>query len=165
MCPNREALKLREKEIVNEELLADPLNMNLKYGGEGGWDHIARNRANLESSAFKRYVESGRLAENARAALKRRKTSPSDGSKKAWQNCRETMLAATRIGLAAAQTDTAKSKRKATMAERCHATGEKNSQFGTRWVSNGSGAIKVKSEDVDGYLLRGYQLGRKFKGM
>lgn len=35
MCPTREALKLREKEIVNEQLLADPLNMNLKYGGEG----------------------------------------------------------------------------------------------------------------------------------
>lgn len=39
MCPTREALKLREKEIVNEQLLADPLNINLKYGGEGGFEH------------------------------------------------------------------------------------------------------------------------------
>lgn len=36
MCQNREALKLREKDIVNETLLADPLNINLKYGGDGG---------------------------------------------------------------------------------------------------------------------------------
>ena len=34
--PSRIELKAREKEIVNEELLAQPLNINLKYGGEGG---------------------------------------------------------------------------------------------------------------------------------
>ena len=34
--PSRIVLKEREKEIVNEELLAQPLNINLKYGGEGG---------------------------------------------------------------------------------------------------------------------------------
>lgn len=32
----RNQLKDREKEIVNEELLSDPLNINLAYGGEGG---------------------------------------------------------------------------------------------------------------------------------
>lgn len=36
MLPSREALKAREKEIVNEQLLANPLNINLKYGGDGG---------------------------------------------------------------------------------------------------------------------------------
>lgn len=34
--PTREALKLREKEIVNEELLGDKLCMNLQLGGGGG---------------------------------------------------------------------------------------------------------------------------------
>jgi hypothetical protein len=29
-------LKLREAELVNDELLATPLNINLRYGGEGG---------------------------------------------------------------------------------------------------------------------------------
>jgi hypothetical protein len=38
--PSREALKLREAEIVNDELLSDELCMNLKNGGEGGWDHL-----------------------------------------------------------------------------------------------------------------------------
>ena len=36
MCGSREQLRQREKEIVNEALLAHPLNINLKYGGEGG---------------------------------------------------------------------------------------------------------------------------------
>ena len=34
--PTREALKLREKELVNEELLGNKKCMNLKLGGEGG---------------------------------------------------------------------------------------------------------------------------------
>lgn len=38
--PTREALKLREKELVTEELLGDKLCMNLKLGGEGGFDHL-----------------------------------------------------------------------------------------------------------------------------
>ncbi len=33
--PTREALKLREKELVNEELLGDKRCMNLKLGGQG----------------------------------------------------------------------------------------------------------------------------------
>ena len=33
----RELLKNREKEIINEELLLDPLCMNLTIGGEGGF--------------------------------------------------------------------------------------------------------------------------------
>lgn len=72
MCPSLEVLKLREKEIVNEELLADPLNINLKYGGEGGWDHI--------------------LSSESRIEIQRRRSSA--GGKAAWKNptSRETLL-------------------------------------------------------------------------
>lgn len=35
--PDRESLKKREAELVNEELIIDQLCMNLKVGGEGGW--------------------------------------------------------------------------------------------------------------------------------
>ena len=34
--PDRKALAVREREIVNESLIADPLCMNLMKGGEGG---------------------------------------------------------------------------------------------------------------------------------
>ena len=37
---SREALKLREKELVNKELLGDKRCMNLKLGGEGGFGHL-----------------------------------------------------------------------------------------------------------------------------
>jgi hypothetical protein len=38
--PSRKELKDRERELVNEELLGDKCCMNLKLGGDGGWDHI-----------------------------------------------------------------------------------------------------------------------------
>jgi hypothetical protein len=34
--PNRSSLKIREKEIINEEILKDPMCMNIALGGEGG---------------------------------------------------------------------------------------------------------------------------------
>lgn len=37
---SREELKRREAEIVNEEMLKDSQCMNLKRGGEGGWENI-----------------------------------------------------------------------------------------------------------------------------
>jgi len=42
---SRDLLKIREKEIVNEELLQDPLCMNLVLGGEGGWGFVDEKHA------------------------------------------------------------------------------------------------------------------------
>src|ERR1035437_5778621 len=37
---NRKTLKEKEKEIVNEEFIKDPLCMNLRIGGEGGFFNL-----------------------------------------------------------------------------------------------------------------------------
>lgn len=44
--PTRQSLKTREREIVNENLMKDPLCLNLKNGGEGGWDFVNLSGAN-----------------------------------------------------------------------------------------------------------------------
>ena len=41
--------------------------------------------------------------------------------------------------------------------------GEKNSQYGTRWINNGDRAIKVRKEALDEYLNNGWSVGRKIK--
>jgi hypothetical protein len=38
-CENKDSLYLRESELVNSDALADPMNMNLRLGGRGGWEH------------------------------------------------------------------------------------------------------------------------------
>ena len=56
--PDRDLLELREYEVVNEELLKNPLCMNIKRGGEGGgptWDRLSeQSRANQMAALQKR---------------------------------------------------------------------------------------------------------------
>lgn len=159
-CETRDDLKKREAEVVNEELLANPLCINLKYGGEGGWDHIG-NR-NLTSEKFQRYRDSGKLAENGRLA--RQSFTPeikSRRARKAWQTSYEVMCEASLNGVQAMASTAANEKRKTTFRERGHQRGEKNSSFGTCWVTNGVKPVKIKKEQLDGYLANGYRRGRK----
>lgn len=74
-CSSRDELKQREKEIVSEELLADLLNINLKYGGEGGWENLNdgsdshRQRASKAGTAGNKSEKRDHLAIGKLAAL------------------------------------------------------------------------------------------------
>jgi hypothetical protein len=161
--PDRTALKLREKEIVNEELLAHPLNINLKYGGEGGFDHILKTRANLKSEKFIVYRNSGALVANLLAGSKNRtREQYSKGAKKAWASSRDSMIKASMVGIRAMASEDANRKRRDTLQNIGHARGEKNSQFGTCWVTDGKKPIKVKKEQLGEYLSKGFTRGRKY---
>lgn len=89
----RKELAAKERELVNEAMLLDPLCLNLKLGGEGGGKFYS--------------VEH---------------------------------------------------QRKCAAADR---TGEKNSQFGTCWISKDGTAIKIKKNNLLEYLQQGYLRGRK----
>ena len=55
-------------------------------------------------------------------------------------------------------------KKKKTFSERKHQQGENNSQYGTCWVVHVEyGAIKIKKENLDEYLNKGYIRGRVIK--
>jgi len=54
-------------------------------------------------------------------------------------------------------------KRKETFAKINHSQGDKNSQYGTCWLTNGQENKKVKKEDVDLWLEKGYYKGRILK--
>ena len=41
--PDRKSLAARELELVNNECLQDPLCMNIRLGGDGGWDHVIKD--------------------------------------------------------------------------------------------------------------------------
>lgn len=155
-CSSRDELKRREKQIVNEELINQPLNMNLKYGGDGGWDHISINT-----------LKRCQRAASAAMALKLKDTEfrkeysrkLSDAQRRVKSEGRGVVIDP-KFWLGKKLSNQHIERCKATFAERKHQQGEKNSQFGTCWVTNGT-PIKIKKEQLDKYLANGYRRGRK----
>jgi len=156
-CLSRDELKQRERDIVNEDLLKDPLNINLKYGGEGGQSR---------SVAIKNW-------QNAEFRIKH-----SNSLKQKWKDPSYRAACTTGIWRSQAMkekhlagkidyaTFTGKHHSKETRLKMSEShkglqDGEKNSQFGTCWVTNGVKPIKIKKENLDEYLLNGYSRGRK----
>lgn len=156
--PNRESLRLREKELVCKELLEDALCMNLVIGGDGGWskDAAARGRLttinNWKIDSYRR--EKGELI--------------SERVKLEYKNGRKIHGAAAELQpemARRAQSSSAKQKRKETLARINHQQGEKNSQFGKRKAFvNKDGIIKrIDLHLLDEFLKLGWKRGIKEK--
>ena len=144
--PSREALCEREAEIVNEDVLKDPLCLNLKNGGEGGWEHVNKSRTPEDlvklgrswrgnSTGNKGVPRTPEWRQNLSRAIKGKPGTLGMLGKQHSQNS------------------------KVKMSE--SGSGEKNSQFGTCWVTNGVKPVKIKKEQLDEYLTKGFRRGRK----
>ena len=149
---SRELLVEREKQLVNEDLLKDTNCMNLRLGGEGGFippdiqlkgsingnkkhnillktDINYRNSyCNKMSNTIKYNYYTGRC-ENF---IKKRYN---------W------------LG----KTHTEETKQKMSEAKKGKSTGNANSQFGTRWITNGTENKKIKKEEI---VPTGWKAGR-----
>ena len=139
--PTRQELKTRERELVNEEIVNDPLCMNLKLGGEGGWD-----RANAIKTAQQRSTL-GKLA---------RSKSPGAAGMK--------VTAETKLRISQALSGRANWSPGTTgksFTKSVKPFGTLNSQYGTCWVTSDYETIKIKKERLDEYLANGYRRGRK----
>lgn len=143
LLPDRAALKVREAEVVNEELLADPLCINLKYGGEGGglfWSELQRKNATVAGNRSPKRKDIAKKI----VATKRERGIKAFGGK----NDTYGMLG---------KQHSAESKQKMSQSN----SGENNSSFGTKWMTDGLKPVKVPLEQVNVFLERGYRLGRK----
>lgn len=128
----RELLAQREKELITEELLRDPMCMNLKKGGEGGWHIHATNafKEKLKNLEFKQKF--------SEACSNRNKKLLELGTIKSWK---ETCNWTGRNH----RPDTLKKMKNSKIN---HGIGESNSQFGTRWITNGNENKKIKINEV-----------------
>lgn len=139
---SRQEAKNREKELLSEELRADPMCMNIAPGGGGGFiNEEHRLKATL-------------------AGLKSKKRDHATANRKARQTklARGTNLGGSDGFRGKQHTQKTRDHLSIVMSEK--QSGEKNSQFGTCWVTNGT-PIKIKKERLDEYLADGYSRGRK----
>jgi len=153
--PDRESLKAREMQIVNIELLEDKNCLNLKLGGGGGWDHLPAHMVRANAIANSGFINP------SIEGMKRIQEARSRNGKITGKIVGPTTI---KFATLAAMAKTACEKRRQTMNERGHQQGEKNSQFGTYWVTNGVKHVKIKKEELEEYLARGYSKGRKING-
>ena len=135
--PDRSSLKEREKELVNESLLQDPLCMNLAQGGQGGFiNQDSQRKRSIAGNIglLKKYNEDddfrnkmidtrntnlhSRESINKACNTKLAKT----GSKNGWEGKKHSI-------------ETIEKFRE---IRKLSSKGEKNSQFGTCWITNGS---------------------------
>ena len=148
--PSRQKLKTRERELVNEEIVNDPLCMNLKLGGEGGGKFWSEEHQRKCSSAGgknggKKAIAQLSFEEKSVRAIKAFETRKQNGTVLPFEG----------------QKHSEETKQKMRKPKN---QGAANSQFGTCWVTNGV-PTKIKKEFLDEYLAKGYRRGRKYADM
>ncbi len=145
---NRELLKNREKELVNENLINDHLCMNLKKGGEGGGKLWSKEHAQKFHSAGGRAVrlmfgKIHREKMKTDVEYRNRVIEKLKGNKSFFgKNHKE------------------ETKKKIGLINSKKQKGKNNSQFGTIWISNGIENKKIKKDEE---IPKGWEKGRYYK--
>ena len=147
----RKELADREREIVNLNEVVKEECMNLMVGGEGGFisEEQQRDRSIAGGKAFSEKYKSDevfrkevrdRLLESVRKAHKEGKY---------------------KYDTFTGRQHTEETKRKMSESRKGKGKGEKNSQFGTCWITKEGENKKIKKNDLPNYTTKGWVRGRK----
>jgi len=154
---DRESLRQREIELVNEELLNDPMCMNLQPGGGGGIsspEHMQKF-SKAGNNAYREKLKDPEYKQNL--ALK------CDWSGKG----RHMLNALNKRGFDfgdsfRGKNHTSDSKSAIGKKNSISQLGDKNSQFGKKWIKNikTMECIKIDSSEYEKYIDLGWESGR-----
>lgn len=151
---NADQMYQKEAEIVTEEFLSEENTYNLKRGGFGGFDYINSTEKNL-------YGNNGKIGfggENLRKSLTKNRMIQ-QGRYDEW---RENISNGTKQSYASGRQNGFKNKRHSEetlnlLRGHTRQCGEKNSQFGTRWIHN---PITKENKKTKGALESGWVYGK-----
>lgn len=136
---NEEAMNAKEAElvVVSEE------TYNLCDGGKGGWSYVNKleKMRSIRSKNLKAVTRDVLIKNGKKTGSKNLKRTHAKGKLKHTyfgQNASHMLLVQKRLS-----TTEVKEKRKTTMATNNHQKGEKNSQYGTIWITNGVLNMKI----------------------
>jgi hypothetical protein len=142
--PTRNALKTRERELVNKEMLGDKLCMNLRLGGDGSWDAAARLGGIASKEKKCGWFSKEALEKRTSTIREKFKNGTLKGGFEGKKHSEDTLIKLR---------ESFKGKRK----------GELNSQFGTCWVTNGHEVKKIPLSELLDHIQHGFIRGRKLK--
>lgn len=149
---DRESLRNREKEIVNESILKDPLCMNLNTGGDGSWS-VANNNSDIQrQKAIKANKKMKWLWENDECWKNKLSIKRSNYMINSYKN--GTRIPNPPDWTGKKHSEETKEKMRSYKGKQ---QGNKNSQFGTSWITNGKENKKNKKNSG---IPNGWYLGR-----
>jgi Zn-finger domain-containing protein len=141
---DRSSLVEREKQLVNESLLKDPMCMNMCVGGEGGF---------ISVDGYKKGAKRMNEIVWANPEYRKKKSEwKSEHNIKLWK---EGKLKTNPWPKGKPLSD--ETKRKIGEANSLKQRGSSNSQFGTCWITNGIENKKIKKTDL---IPNGWKNGR-----
>lgn len=163
----REWLREREAELVCAETLTDPMCMNLKLGGDGGFDNLHRTgnkqgviNISSEAARAKATANTKKWYSDRPEKYKERSQRVVDQVSVAHQAIEE-KYGCKSVFSVLNSSEEFQEKRKAKFAEIGHQSGSKNSQYGSCWISDGKTAQKIAKETLPEWLAKGWLPGRK----
>ena len=169
---NAEDMFKMESELVNEEFIARSDVYNLTLGGNGGWEHVNSDeglRARLANENFQRGRAVGSVA--GTAAFVKRFNEDDDFRNEICDHLNSVRKLATEKQRSiyknggwtfSGKTHSDETKIKIGAANAIHQRGDKNSQFGTTWITNAESgeSKKIKKDDL---IPDGWVKGRNIK--
>jgi hypothetical protein len=154
---DRESLRQREIAIVNEDLLKDPMCMNINKGGEGGW---------LLEWQKKGASVSNKKNWNTQGYREKMAVVSSENLKRLWEDPEKSAIlreAGAKSFLNKEHTE--ETKKRIGTSNSIHQKGNGNSNFGKKWIYNENikKSMSVEASDIENYITEGWKLGRKMK--
>lgn len=152
----------REKELVNEETLKDPLCLNLKIGGDGGFDYINKNgMCGLHNEEIQKMglQEIRRISVENPELYKEFKLKALIGrlNSEKWRKSQELRYRKYFLN----KHHSEETKKKLSEKAKINSKGSGNSQFGTCWITKDGINKKIKKEELPTWIELGWVKGRK----
>jgi hypothetical protein len=148
----REELVLREIEIVTKELVENPMCMNLREGGTGGFSSEQQKLNAIKSN------EKQKLLRQDPEWVKKKSDLLSKSIKKAYEEGKIDRYVNYDWN---GKTHSEETKQLISELRKGTGTGETNSQYGTCWITKDGANKKIKKEELETYQLDGWLKGRK----
>lgn len=164
---SREDLKKREIQLVNEELINDPMCMNLQLGGGGGFIN-EEHKMKCSLAGNKRLIELISSNSDFRNDFIKKSTIGSiKGLEKIKKNNSEEYEKIKNAGRTSfiGKLHSEETKKKIGEINSLHQGGTNNSQYGKKWIYNmvEKKSIKIDESSIEYYISIGWILGRKLK--
>lgn len=147
----REALVLREIEIVNKELIGDGKCMNLKEGGSGGFsseEHMNNCSKAGVDGRIKKWGENIEFVNKTKSILLEN-----------VKHCHK--IGKYNYNTFEGKNHSVETKELISQIKKGTGVGETNSQYGTCWITKNGTNKKIKKENLLTYLNEGWLKGRK----